>query len=201
MKAAQELKWVQQIDEQFSVTIKKLLKSRFGETHDKFRNQILEQRCAQIRQIRAKMVDGGFQLVKPKKNKGKLDHVEIEETEKLHLKLRDPWKIWWNSFCLLRRPALLKEQERWSKAREKQEHKLGRLRLEVHNKLIAGAKAILCTVDMVHAIPAKLKQLFEFFPIFRSKIAVAIIDEAGSIPEHKLPTIVSIGVRCAFLCE
>jgi hypothetical protein len=144
------------------------------------------------------MMSGGFQLVKSKKDEGRQDQGTKEDEGRARFDMNDPWKKWWFAFCVQRYQVLLKEQEQWSKAKEKQECKLERLRLEVHENLIANAKAILCTVDMVHAIPAKLKHLFDFFPTFRSKIAVAIIDEAGSIPEYKMPMIASIGVRYAF---
>jgi hypothetical protein len=196
--AVQELKRLQGIERLFSFTLEKLLNRRFRETHNNFRNKMWKQRCARKARLQAKMISGGFQLVKSKKDECKHEHVTKEDGERALFDMKDPWKKWWNTFCVQRYHVLLEEQEQWSKAREKQECKLERLRLEVHDNLIAGAKAILCTVDMIHAIPAKLKHLFDFFPTLRSKIAVAIIDEAGSIPEYKMPMIASIGVRYSF---
>ncbi len=143
-------------------------------------------------------MSGGFQLVKSRKDEGKLDNISLKGADRAQFDMKDPWKKWWHKFCVQRCHLLIKEQEQWLKAVETQELELERLRLEVHDNLVAGSKAILCTVDMIHAIPAKLKHLFDFFPVFRSKITVAIIDEAGSIPEYKMPVIASIGVRYAF---
>ncbi len=199
VEAAQDLKRLKGIRRLFAIAFEQLRNRRFGETHENFRNKLWNQRCARKARLQAKMMSGGFQLVKSRRDECKQDHPTIEEDERSRFDLKDPWKKWWHSFCVQRCCVMLKEQEQWSKAVEKQENTLERLRLEAHDNLISGAKAILCTVDMIHAIPAKLKQLFDFFPIFRSKIAVAIIDEAGSIPEYKMPIIASIGVRYAFL--
>ena len=97
----------------------------------------------------------------------------------------DPWRRWWERFCMepskdqRKKKKLADDLVEYRQAVLDQAFVLQSRRMRVGAGLVKAARAILCTVDMVHTLPQRYRALFEHFPIPRSRISMAIVDEAG----------------------
>jgi hypothetical protein len=108
---------------------------------------------------------------------------------------RDPWHRCWCAYLRLTRPALYHGQAFWDHAVEVTVYALDAVRAAVEAELVGAAMAILGTVDTV----ATLRPLSEEEGRYAgavSRVVMAVLDEAGTVPEFKIPLLVAVGVRC-----
>ena len=108
--------------------------------------------------------------------------------------LRDPWHRCWCAYLRLTRPALYHGQAFWDNAVAVTLHRLDAVRAEVEDELVSSATAILGTVDTI----ATLRPLSEEkgrYTAAVSRIDMAVLDEAGTVPEFKIPLLAAVGVR------
>lgn len=92
------------------------------------------------------------------------------------------WRRWWVLHCA-QRPSTMADLERWSARCDAEERELGELRQSAAQALALEAAVFLCTVDALSRV-AKLAP---------KRRMVLIIDEAGTVPEFKLPLAASLG--------
>lgn len=108
------------------------------------------------------------------------DRIRLEKEAWL---ARDPWRMWWMEHWKEANPALMK----WSHTAHDRTVVLGRqlaeLKAQVHKELVNAARAILCTV----ATASRTLLTDEDVRPAVSKVTTAILDEAGTAPEPKLP--------------
>ncbi len=69
------------------------------------------------------------------------------------------------------------------------------VRTEVEAELVCSARAVLGTVDTVAALRPLLHEEGRYDGAV-SRIVMAVLDEAGTVPEFKIPLLAAVGVRC-----
>jgi len=89
------------------------------------------------------------------------------------------WRRWWTLYA--RRP-LMADLEAWSSRYEEEERVLGEARQAAADLIVSDTTVLLCTVDTLSRV-GKLGS---------KKRRLLIIDEAGTVPEFKLPLAVSL---------
>jgi hypothetical protein len=110
---------------------------------------------------------------------------------------RDPWHRCWCAYLRLTRPALYHGQAFWDNAVEVAGQELNIMRKEVEAELVCAAMAILGTVDTVAALrPLSGEKGPDRYACAVGRIAMAVLDEAGTVPEFKIPLLAAVGVRC-----
>ena len=98
------------------------------------------------------------------------------------------WRRWWLEFVHARRAGLLADiAEREDALQEARCERTAQSNL-AENRITGGAKAFLCTMDSLSQVR-----------IPKGKRSVAVVDEAGTVPEYKLPLLVAHGVE-AIIC-
>jgi hypothetical protein len=95
------------------------------------------------------------------------------------------WRRWWVLYS--RRPLLMADLEQWSARYEAEEKVLNELRLLASQSIASDAVVVLCTVDALCRV--------EKLQTRTKKRRILIIDEAGTVPEYKIPLAVSLGVE------
>lgn len=98
------------------------------------------------------------------------------------------WRRWWVLYSRI--PLLMVDLEHWSARYEAEEHALAEVRLAASQALASEAVVVLCTVDALYRVN-KLHHHDDSTPRRR----ILIIDEAGTVPEYKIPLAVSLGVE------
>ena len=73
-------------------------------------------------------------------------------------------------------------------------------RMRVGAGLVKAARAILCTMDMVHTLPERNRALFDRLPVLQSRISATIVEEAGCVQNSVIcsvlePRAFSFGIR------
>ena len=72
--------------------------------------------------------------------------------------------------------------------------------MRVEEGLLKAARAILCTMDMVHTLPERNRALFDRLPVLQSRISATIVEEAGCVQNSVIcsvlePRAFSFGIR------
>jgi hypothetical protein len=93
------------------------------------------------------------------------------------------WRRWWTLYS---RQPLMEDLEGWSSRYEEVERGLSEARQVAAELIVSGTTVLLCTVDTLSRV-GKLQT--------KSKRRLLIIDEAGTVPEFKLPLAVALGVE------
>ena len=104
------------------------------------------------------------------------------------LQLRDPWRRWWCAF--VRRgagAALVADIAAWRDGAEAASARLRGTAAAAEQRLLDGARAFLCTVDSVSALPLA--------SLSAPRRRLIVVDEAGTVPEYKVPLLVSLGAE------
>jgi hypothetical protein len=97
---------------------------------------------------------------------------------------RDPWALWWRWFVIYKRYPRLTIACRELKARIRAlATQLEELRARAHAELVSRARAVLCTV----ATASRSLLSDESVAPAVARITTAVLDEAGTCPETKLP--------------
>ena len=95
------------------------------------------------------------------------------------------WRRWWVLYS--RFPLLMADLEKWSLRYESEERALEGVRQSASQSLASDAAVLLCTVDALCRV--------EKLQTRSKKRRILIIDEAGTVPEYKIPLAVSLGVE------
>jgi hypothetical protein len=112
-------------------------------------------------------------------------------------KTLDPWHCFWCAYLRLTRPVLYHGVVFWGDAVAATKHALDALREEVEAELVCAAVAILGTVDTVAALrPMPEEKGPSRYAGAVDRIVMAVLDEAGTVPEYKIPLLAAVGVRC-----
>ena len=98
------------------------------------------------------------------------------------------WRRWW---ALHSRRPLVADLEKWSARRGEEEVALDEARQAAAQSLASDATVLLCTVDALFRV-GKLLQHFQKGKFPKRKRVLLIIDEAGTVPEYKLPLAISL---------
>jgi superfamily I DNA and/or RNA helicase len=98
-------------------------------------------------------------------------------------KLPRLWLRWWQIYVETRYAAIRNDCDRWFNHTQGLRKALGEAKTEAEVRILTAARAHLSTMDGLAStsIPGDPK--------------VAIIDEAGTVPEFKIPHLLSVGVR------
>jgi hypothetical protein len=114
------------------------------------------------------------------------------DPERASLKKRDRslWQRLWVSY--VKSTDLWSDYQRWCDVLVARQKSLPELKLNVEKKLISSCRAFLCTVDSLVYIDDMIDNYADKKSAQRKRIA--IIDEAGTVPEYKIPKLVSYGV-------
>ena len=94
------------------------------------------------------------------------------------------WHRWWVAYARQRNAALVQDIARWSLHAQAVSNSLGQLKLAVMSRILDTARAYLCPMDGLASAPLP-----------QSTPTIAIIDEAGTVPEFKIPHLVKLGVE------
>jgi len=117
---------------------------------------------------------------------GGMDDKARSSREKDDFVFNSPWRRWWRAF-VAERSGLKELVCLWErKARELQTN-LAQAKSQARAAITFRAKAALCTIDTASALLREDNQL-------GTPITVAIMDEAGTIPEYKMPLLAKLGV-------
>ena len=100
----------------------------------------------------------------------------------------DPWQRWWCAFARRTRgAALVADAGTWGSRAKAASALLRQTEAAAEQRLLDGARAFLCTVDSVSSLPKDR--------LLVPKRWVLIIDEAGTVPEYKMPLLISLGAE------
>ena len=120
---------------------------------------------------------------------------EVREDFEAHWLSRDPWRLLWKSWVKLKYGRLAKEMKETSKRFVAMESSLVAKKIEVRERLIAQARVVLCTTQTAPSLsPLALPEHMEEYAPLVAKIKTAILDEAGTVPESKLPMLASLNL-------
>ena len=100
----------------------------------------------------------------------------------------DPWQRWW--CALVRRGpgvALIADIAAWRSKAQAESEVLKRTVTAVEQRLLDEARAFLCTVDSVSTLPLGRMSA--------PRRRLVVIDEAGTVPEYKMPLLISLGAE------
>ena len=110
------------------------------------------------------------------------------------------WRRWWVLYS--RWPLLMADLERWSVRRGEEEVALDEARQSASQSLASDATVLLCTVDALSRVSRlhnnnnkKKTTTTTTTGTKKQKRILLIIDEAGTVPEFKLPLAISLGVE------
>ena len=104
------------------------------------------------------------------------------------------WRRWWVLHS--RRPLLMADLERWSVRRGEEEAALDEARQSASQSLASDATVLLCTVDALSRVGRLQEKMKLGGGGGGRRRILMIIDEAGTVPEFKLPlAILSLGVE------
>eukprot|EP00043_Microstomoeca_roanoka_P016270 m.165419 g.165419 ORF g.165419 m.165419 type:complete len:791 (-) comp16424_c0_seq1:136-2508(-) len=113
---------------------------------------------------------------------------EVNENKKRQWLSRDMWSIFWKKHMCKRHPWLAAARDKVTTEASRLCNILDGRKLQVHNDILYGAKAILCTVDTASRSLLSARELQDM----RSLIKTAIMDEAGTTPESCMPLLLRL---------
>jgi hypothetical protein len=97
-----------------------------------------------------------------------------------------PWRRWWRVF-IGARSGLKEASCTWERKVRVEETSVIQAKSQAKAAIMFHAKAALCTIDTTSALLYEENQLGK-------SLTVAILDEAGTIPEYKMPLLAKLGV-------
>jgi senataxin len=92
--------------------------------------------------------------------------------------------VWWVAYIRSKYAALVEDIKRYQALKQDLRTRMGRASAEAEVQIVAGARAFLSTIDSLASLHIKLTP---------DQRLVAIIDEAGTVPEYKLPLLINMG--------
>jgi hypothetical protein len=114
-------------------------------------------------------------------------HVARHKRESSRIFKSSGWQRWWKWHA---RQPLVADLEKWTAMHGEEEVALDEARQTATQALASDATVFLCTVDALFRV-GKLQQSKKH----KTGKRILIIDEAGTVPEYKLPLAVSLGVE------
>ena len=93
------------------------------------------------------------------------------------------WLRWWERYAMERNEALKSDCDRWFNCVQTLKLQTKTARKAAEGRILDNARAHLCTMDGLASAPIPKDNM------------VAIIDEAGTVPEFKIPHLLSVGAR------
>jgi hypothetical protein len=117
---------------------------------------------------------------------GKMDEKTREKYTRHSFIHSSPWRRWWRAY-VADVTGLGQAVRVWEgRVIAEQSGVLG-ARTEARAKVLKSSKAVLCTIDTTSALLREDNALV-------TPVTVAILDEAGTIPEYKMPLLAKLGV-------
>ena len=117
---------------------------------------------------------------------GRIDTEREKEYNKDDFIHNSPWRRWWKAF-VAERSGLGPAIRFWSVQVLARQADMVKAKQWARGFILSHSKAVLCTIDTASALLHEDNQL-------ATPITVAILDEAGTIPEFKMPLLAKLGV-------
>jgi len=117
---------------------------------------------------------------------GGMDDKARSSREKDDFVFNSPWRRWWRAF-VAERSGLKELVCLWEQKVRELQTNLVQAKSQARAAIMFRAKAALCTIDTTSALLREENRL-------GTPITVAIMDEAGTIPEYKMPLLAKLGV-------
>ena len=97
-----------------------------------------------------------------------------------------PWRRWWRAF-IAERSGLVDAGRVWEQKVLAEQMNVAQAKSHARTGIMQRSKAVLCTIDTASSLLHEDNTL-------ATPVTVAILDEAGTIPEYKMPLLANLGV-------
>ena len=126
----------------------------------------------------------------------KLEHQNLVQCEESIFSARDPWKLMWKGFVHHRFKNLAIDTHESTNEVSGLRGQLNIQLEEVRTELISTTRVILCTTQVAPSLsPGNMPPYLEELEPIAVRLTTVILDEAGTVPESKLPMLASLDLK------